>query len=156
MGMLTNLLNKFRPIEFDDKFFGHLIYMKMPKGRISYWEASRVFSPTGQEIELFIDAPAPEQPPDELQRQFLISIESRYREILVAVEAVLRPQFEEWTRKPLSGTLDTEFTMTSFSIPHAPLQEAQWEMSFDSKSDVNHLFTVAISGYVATGVTIDG
>jgi len=156
MGILSNLLNKFRPIEIDDKFFGHLIYMKMPQGRISYWEASRVFSPTGQEIELFIDAPAPEQPPDELQRQFLLSIESKYKEILLSVEAVLRPQFEEWTRKPLSGTLDTEFTMTSFSIPYAALHDAEWEMSFDSRTDANHLYTVTLNGLVASGVTIDG
>ena len=156
MGILANLLKKFRPVELDDKFFGHLTYMKMPKGRISYWEAKKVFAPTGHEIELFIDAPAPEQPPDEIQHQFLMSIESKYGEILVAVETVLRPQFEEWSRKTLSETFGDEFTMTSFSIPHAALHDAQWEMSFESKTNAQHLFTVSISGQIATGVTIDG
>lgn len=156
MGLLGNLLKKFRVLEVEDEFFGHLTYMKMPKGRISYWEAKRLFSPSGREIELFIDAPGPEQKPAELQRQFCAAVERKYSKILTAVESVLRPQFEEWTRKPLAVPLAAEFTMKSFSIPHAQLDVAQWDMSFESQSDANHLFTVALHGEVATAVTIDG
>ena len=128
----------------------------MPKGRTSYWETKRLFSPTSRDIELFIDAPGPEQAPDELQRQFFMAVEHDYNKILSTVEAVLRPQFERWTRKPLSAPIWREFILTSFSIPHASLEEAEWDMSIDSKTDANHLFTVTLRGEVATGVSIDG
>jgi len=95
-------------------------------------------------------------PPVELQRQFFAAVERNYGKILIAITSVLRPQFEEWTRKPLAVPFASEFTMTSFSIPHAPLDAAQWDMSFESQSDANHLFTVTLLGEVATGVTIDG
>ena len=156
MGLLGALLKKFRPLEVEDEFFGHLVYMKMPKGRIAYWEAKRLFSPSGREIELFIDAPGPEQAPAELQREFFAAVERNYSKIVTAVESVLRSQFEEWTGKPLAAPFDSEFTMTSFSIPHAPLGVAQWEMSYESRSDANHLLTVSFQGETATRVTIDG
>ncbi len=156
MGIITNLLKKLRPPEVEDEFFGRLVYMKMPKGRISYWEAKKVFSPAGREIELFIDAPAPGELPGELQRQFFLTAERNHDKILSAVEALLRPWFEEWTRKSLTLPFGTEFTMTSFSIPNAPIYEAEWEISFESQTDPNHLFTVALRGETATGVSIDG
>ncbi|OAI19158.1 MULTISPECIES: hypothetical protein [Methylomonas] len=156
MSLISSLLKKFRPLEVDDPFFGLITYMKMPRGRISYWEATRLFKPSNREIELFIDAPAAELPPNELQRQFFTSVEVRFKEVLKAVELVLRPQFEEWTRKPLCESFEVEFTMTSFSIPCASLEHAEWEISFESKSDANHLFSVSLIGLVAKGVSIDG
>ncbi|HEV8326393.1 MAG TPA: hypothetical protein VGQ08_02830 [Nitrospiraceae bacterium] len=156
MRMLSDLLKKLRPLEVDDEFFGCLIYMKMPKGRISYWEAKRTFSSSGREIELFIDAPALELPPSELQRQFFLTVERHYSSILAAVETVLRPQFEEWSRKPLSGAFSTEFTMTSFSIPNVVIEDSRWQMYFESQTDANHLFNVALRGEHPTGVSIDG
>ncbi|MDP2178492.1 hypothetical protein [Methylicorpusculum sp.] len=156
MSMLTSLLKKLRPLVIEDTFFGSLTYIKLPKGRISYWEAKHVFLPTNREVELFIDAPAPEQPPNEVQRQFFLTVDHRFNEILSAAEAVLRPQFEEWCCQPLAEPFEVEFTMTSFSIPAASLEQANWEISFESKADANHLFTVAFSGLAATGVTVDG
>ncbi len=156
MGILSNLLRRLRPLEIEDDFFGHLTYMQMPKGSISYWEAERTFAPTGRDVELFIDAPSPKQPPDELQRKFFRTVERRYESILSAVETVLRPQFEEWFDKPLSVPFTQEFTMGSFSIPHVMGDEAEWDMSFDSRTDAGHLFTVYLRGEHATGVCIDG
>ena len=112
MKMLRDLFNQFRPLEVEDDFFGHLKYIRLPQDCISYWEATRLFTPTAREIELFVDAPAPELLPSELQRQFFLTVEQHYSRILVEVEAVLRPHFEEWARKPLSGPFSTEFTMT--------------------------------------------
>ncbi len=154
--MLRDLFKKFRPLEVEDEFFGHLIYMEMPQGRISYWEAKRIFSPTAREIELFVDAPAPELSPSALQRQFFLTVEGHYSRILADVETVLRPQFEEWSHKPLSGPFSTEFTMASFSIPNVVMEEAQWDMHFESKTDLNHLFIVAMRGEHASGVSIEG
>ena len=156
MGILADFLKRFRPLEVADEFFGRLTYMKMPKGRVSYWEATRTFAPSGREIELFVDAPGPELLPNESQRQFFLTVEGHYSGIVASVEAVLRPQFEAWCRAPLALPFEREFTLTSFSIPNMALADAQWEMSFDSHTDQNHLFSVSLVGERATGVTIDG
>ena len=156
MSILKSLLKIFRPLIIDDPFFGSLTYMKMPKGRISYWEATRFFAPTNREVELFIDTPAPEQPPSDLQRQYFSDVETRFKEILAAAEIVLRPKFEAWSRQSLVQPFASEFIMTSFSIPALPLEQADWEISFESQTDKNHLFTVSFKGLNASGVTIDG
>jgi len=156
MKLLFDFLKKFRPLALQDDFFGQLTYMEAPEDRVSYWEAKRVFVPTGREIELFIDAPAPRQPPRQGQREFFLAVEERFKEVLAASEVILRPQFQEWTGQPLTEPFEIEFTMGSFSIPCASLDHATWEMSFDSRSDANHLFTVTFQGLMATGVSIDG
>lgn len=156
MTMLRDPFKMFRPLEVDDEFFGHLKYIKLPQGYISYWEATHLFSPMAREIELFVDAPAPELPPSELQREFFLTVEQHYSRILIEVEAVLRPHFEEWARKPLSGPFTAEFTLTSFSIPNVAIEEARWDMCFESTTESNHLFMVEMRGKHSTGVSIIG
>lgn len=153
--MLDFLLKRFRPLELEDLFFGRIVYMKMPRGRRSYWEARRVFEPTGREIEVFVDAPAPQQPPSVGQREFFSAVERDYLRILEAVDGTLRSEFEGWTGKPLVGPLDAEFTLSGFSIPDAPLEKADWEISFDSASDEGALFTVSLTGMTPTASTVD-
>ena len=156
MTMLSDHFKMFRPLEVEDEFFGHLKYIRLPQDCISYWEATRLFTPTAREIELFVDAPAPELPPSELQRQFFLTVEQHYSRILVEVEAVLRPHFEEWARKTLSGPFSTEFTMTSFSIPNVAIEEAHWDMCFESITEPNHLFMVEMQGTHSSGASIIG
>ncbi len=57
MSFVSRLLKTFLPQERDDPFFGRVKYMKMPRGRILYWEASRLFIPTFREIELSLMHP---------------------------------------------------------------------------------------------------
>jgi len=156
LGFLKKLLKRFRPLEAHDAFFGRILYMRMPKGKTSYWESKRMFSPCGGEIELFIDAPGHNQPPDEKQRNFFSWVEREYRAIVAHVELVLRPQFEQWTRNPLAKPFAEEFKLVSFSIPLITEDSAEWEMSFESTTDENHLFTVTLHGTEAKSVSIDG
>jgi hypothetical protein len=154
MGIVDKILSAFRPLQVEDKFFGTLVYMKMPRGRTSYWEAQKKLRT--REVELFIDAPAPESPPSTLQQQFFAQVERDLESWFAETDRILRPQFEEWTRRPLTARFEDEFTLTGFDIPNVALSDAEWEMSFDSKSDANHMFTVTFKKGVATGVAIDG
>ena len=115
-----------------------------------------MFGPTGQSVSLFIDAPLPEQPPDAGQRAFFTAVEGRFPELMAAAEPVMRSRLEQWTRQPLARPFAEEFAMTSFSIPCVALEDAEWEMSFDSQTDQEHLFTLAFSGTDAWDVRIDG
>ena len=156
MGLFTKLLRAVRPLEIEDEFFGHLTYMKMPKGRISYWEAARIFVPRRKSIELFIDAPAPELPPALTQREFFLAVESDFPRVQDGAARLLQPELEKSLGHPISASFSEEFMITSISIPNAPLIKAAWDASFESRSDQNHLCTVKFEGFTAIDLEVSG
>jgi len=155
MGFLSELFKRFKPVEVDDAFFGRLVYIKRSNGR-SYWEGRHRFSPCRQEIGVFIDAPGHRQAPDQKQREFFSWVERDYEAIIASVGRVLRPQYEQWTRKPFAKPFKSEFKLTSFDIPLQTGDPMEWEMCFDSETDANHLFSVTLQGAEAICVSIDG
>jgi hypothetical protein len=156
MRFLGRLLKRFKPLEIDDPYFGRLVYMKLPKGKVSYWEAKLHFHPCGREIELFIDAPGHEQAPNEEQREFFAWVQTSYPAIIAGIEGVLRARSEQWTRQKLTKKFEEAFKLTSFSIPLPTDEPPEWEMSFDSEADADHLFTVSLQGVEVQNVSIDG
>lgn len=139
-----------KPFEMDDEFFGRLVSMR------SYWEAKRRFAPTGTEIELFIDAPGHQQPPNQQQRDFFAWVERDYGDIIKNVDRVARPVYEQWLRKAIDGPFETEFTLGSFSIPLPTDGPAQWQIYFDSRSDEEHILIVDLRGADALIAHMDG
>jgi hypothetical protein len=156
MQLFRTLLGLVRPPALDDPFFGRLVYTKMRDPRLSYWEAKRVFAPTGREIDLFIRAPAPLAAPNEAQRIFYHDVADFYPDILAAIEPKLRPEVEEWLGRKIEGSLDRELALTSFSVPVPSAILPVWEMSFASAADPDHLFTASLRGREVQDVTIDG
>jgi hypothetical protein len=154
--MFDFLLRKLRPPRIEDPFFGTLVYMKVRPEAKSYWEAKRDFRPTGTSIELTIDAPAPEQPPNERQQRFFADVEARYADLLAVAEAAILPELESFMARPVDRPIHDDLTMTGFSIPDADLPDAEWDMSFDSQSDMSHFITVNFEGMTPTSVAFDG
>jgi hypothetical protein len=152
MGLIRRWLSSLvrRPFELDDVFFGRLVSMG------SYWEARRQFSPTRAEIELFIDAPGERQPPNRRQREFFAWVERDYVDIIRNVDQVARARYEQWFREPIEGPFEAEFTLSSFSIPLPIDGPAEWEMSFDSRTDPNHILVVELRGAEALFARMDG
>ena len=155
MGFFSSLLRHFKALEIDDPFFGRLVYMKVSGAQIPYWECKRQFSPCSRQVELFIDAPEPKSPPNEKQREFFNWVEQNYAELLTSIEEATKPSIEELVRRPLmaqfSNVLDVPFASmfhpSSFSIP--VLRDGvmpEWEMSFESNSEVCFLATVELIG----------
>jgi hypothetical protein len=156
MQLIRTLLALVRPPRLDDPLFGRLVYMKMRDSRLSYWEATQVFAPTGQEVELFVRAPAPLAPPNDAQRRFYQDVAESYAELFAAIEPRLRLEVEEWLGDKVDGPLDRELTLTSFSIPVPSAVLPSWEMSFASTTDPNHLFTATLRGREIQDVAIEG
>lgn len=155
--MLDFILKRFRPFETQDDFFGRLVYIRIPRGpHPSYWEAKRTFGPTGKEIDLLIDAPAERQPPSERQRDFYRKVEQHYPDLLAAAEAAVLPELEAWIGRPLDKPIRDDLTMTGFSIPDADLRHTEWDMAFDSASDMSHFINVYFEGMKPTLVSFDG
>ena len=56
MRHLSRAFKRFMPLVTYDEFFGRITYQRMKNGK-SYWECSRVFAPSGESIQLSVDAP---------------------------------------------------------------------------------------------------
>ncbi|WP_316226030.1 hypothetical protein [Bradyrhizobium sp. SZCCHNS3052] len=152
MGLIRRLFSELimRRVEIDDAFFGHLVSMG------SYWEAKRQFSPTQTEIELFIDAPGDRLAPDQRQREFFAWVERDYTDIIRNIDHGARATYEHWFGKPLEASFDTEFVLNSFSVPLLNAGPADWDMSFASRTDQEHILVVELRGSKALRAHMDG
>ncbi len=156
MSFVSRWVKRFKPLEIEDGFFGHLVYVKATSTKFPYWVAWRHFSPCSSEIKLFIDAPGPGLPPNEGQRAFYDWVEQDYKLIFAKVEIALPPVFEPLMQeqsmlvpfsKVFAAPFSTAFHLTSFSMP-APQDgmEPEWEMSFESNSKPDFLVQVDLIG----------
>lgn len=139
MELVRKFVSIFRPFEREDPFFGKLVYMDMGSKKLSYWEARKLFHPTGESIELFIDAPAPKALPSELQRAFYQRVESKYTDLVESALPHIRSSYREYNESPMTVALEQEFFLSSITIPLNPIERAEWELSFESRSEAGHL-----------------
>ena len=143
------------PKRMHDAFFGELTFMTPPRGSSGYWEGGGTFEPTGEEIEYFIDGD--ENGPGESQRDAYIQIQAHYAELLQAIEPALRDAYSSWFPNAPTDEILSRFTLTSLSVPLAFSNAMEWDLSFDSLDDSEHLFTVTMRGLAPVGeVAIDG
>jgi len=156
MSFVSDWLNRFKPPEIEDEFFGRLVYVKAAGAKHPYWEGRRHFSPCSGDIKLFIDAPGPGLPPNERQREFFGWVERDYERIFAKIERVLPPAFEPLMRKTsmlapyaqvFGAPFASTFRLTSFAIP-APWDGilSEWEMSFESNSEPHFLVQMDLIG----------
>jgi hypothetical protein len=152
--MFRKLLDRFRPVRVEDPFFGPLLYMKMPRDRLSYWEGARRFAATGKTAEVFIDAASPTEPPMQAQRDFFRRLETDYPEVCSIVADAFAE--DEWARKLMKGPFEKAFSLSSLSIPLCVEPDEEWEITFRARKDEEHLFSATMSGLAVTGVSVDG
>lgn len=153
--MLKKLFNRRKPLTMHHPQFGRLTFIRISEPAKSYWEGAGVFPATMTSIEFFIDAN--EDGPGDSQWNFYVSLSDRYVELCLAIEPVLKQNYEEWLHKPAPDDVWNSFQLSSLSIPRSRDDESDWEMSFECSDDVEHLFTVQMRGMQPAGmITIDG
>ncbi len=114
-------------------------------GNVEYWEGKAHFSPTGTEIEFFVDGEADSNMKQ--QHQFYEVVSSRWRELL--------PQITERVRLETDFTAGDELSISSMSIPDALFSDhADWEVSFDAEPS-GHIWSVQMKGSKPASVEFD-
>jgi hypothetical protein len=151
MQLLCRVFKRFMPLVADYEFFGRITYQRMKNGK-SYWECSRVFAPSGESIQLSVDAPGDDQPPDDRQREFYSWVERNYDAIFTSAEPLLRAQFEESKGEPLLEPVASVFKAGGLSIPRLSGTVPEWEMDFEMKADAYQLYSVKMVGVEARSV----
>jgi len=141
----------FRRIRRNDPVFGSMLYLG---DRLNYWEGKATFTPTGIEIEIFIDGSADDQM--EQQHRFYRELLGQWLRISEDIGKVLmKTLHERRPNVPINSVWD-DFKVSSLNIPKSSLESAEWEISFSTPSDQNHLFRVLMKGLMPQQVVIDG
>lgn len=152
--MLDKLIRMFAPTRATDPFFGQLTLMRIARGKPSYWEGEKRFGPLDASAMLFIDTARDGGLPTTEQRDFFRWVEKNFDEICIILEQAFRD--DSWTSRVMQGEFREEFTLSSFSIPLQSSPEEEWEMSFESATDPEHLFTATLKGLHVQRIAIDG
>ena len=153
MGLLSFIFGK--RITVEDEFFGQMIFAGSKRAASdSYFECRRQFQPSGQKIEIGIEADI--SGPTVKQIAFFKEIEKRYTEISAAIMPLIEGQFRN--RKEDFKIMDfkNEFQPVYLWMPRCENLPIIWEIAFESDHDKNHTFTVTMSDIEAKEVLIDG
>ena len=152
--MFKNFLAGLKPIKIEDPYFGPLLYMKAARGHSSYWEGALNLEPLHKRIEVYIDAPSPEEPTSQAQRDFFRWVERDYSSICSIVEERFRA--EPWAQQLVSGRFEDAFCISSLSIPLCRAPGEEWSIVFEAAADEDHIFTVHFQDREVLSVSIDG
>ena len=145
-----------KPITIEDKVFGTLRLETYGKNRPTSWLTEHLFfGPTGREISCSIDA-GPDGPTEE-QQAFFQKIEQNCYSLRGALIPVLEDEFRNWKPDFKIQDFDAEFWLVGLSIPELGKQTVEWEWSFETVHDDNHMLTIHMHGNIPqAGVRFDG
>ena len=153
--MLNKFFERFQPTRWEDPFFGSLLFMKAARGFTSYWEGEIIFKTFEDQIsiEVFIDTSSERDRPSAEQREYFRWVEKEFESICHAIDERLRA--EPWGHVTKRRFAE-EFTVGGLRIPLCRQPNEEWEISFDSASDPEHLYTATLNGLIVTNIAMDG
>ena len=131
----------------DDPIFGSMVYMG---DRLKYWEGQILFAPTGSTIEVFVDGPA-----DDGMEEQHIFFQRVIQEWPALSSSIGRFLIEQSYEREPKIRIDS-FRICSLSIPAGSIENADWEVSFDTLPDRDHIWAVHMKGLVPLGFVVDG
>lgn len=155
MNWWKRMREQFSPLRRTHPLLGQLTYMRMPDEGRSYWEGRVPFGPSETDIEIFITGG--ESGPGESQLACFREITRRFADLWPQFEERFAAFQSEGLQKPALAPYSRYYTVTSMSIPPALAPDMEWEVSFDSQQDKEHLYTFEMRGWRVVGdVRLDG
>jgi hypothetical protein len=144
-----------RPRRLEHPIFGRMTFMRMPVASRSYWEGRAMFPATGAEIEVFVRAD--EHGPGDEQVVCFREIARRYPDLWPTLEAGFASFQERWIRRPAPGPFVELYTLSGLSVPMTLAEEMEWDITFDSAQDPEHIYGFEMRGWEPIGeVRMDG
>jgi hypothetical protein len=139
MGFLSFLFDK--PLTIEDDVFGMLRLEMYGKNQPTiWWTESLCFEPTGRNISCSIDA-GPEGPTAE-QKALFQGIERDYYYLRGLLIPVFEDEFQHWKPNFKIQDFEEEFWLVGLSIPALGTQPVEWDWSFETIHDNNHMLTI--------------
>ena len=146
MGFFSFLFS--RPFYIGDAVFGRLRRESLDRRTGKAWFANDdlTFTPTGQRIGIYLDAP--ETGPTVAQQAFYHHIEQDYITLIAKLIPLIEDEFQCWRPGFCINDFATELRLTGISIPELeyPTPEVAWDWSFETVHDANHTLTFYMAG----------
>jgi hypothetical protein len=154
MGFWDFLFGK--QLRLEDEEFGSLLYFDCKNPESNYFEATRLFTPTGTGIELLITGKPPG--PSTTQRAFYRQIEAQYFSLLPAIAELITAEIRNWQPDFELRDFAREFYPVHILLPASvpDSNKIEWEIAFEAMHDKNHTFTVTLQGFLPSRVHVDG
>lgn len=153
MGIFDFLFGK--TITIDNSFFGKMLFFEFKKKpENNYFECKRNFKPIKKEIEICLYGDISSS--TENQELFFYEIENNYSKIKTSIIPIIENEFRNWKDEFKIIDFEKEFTPVHLTIPRSESKEKIWEIAFESKHDLNHLFSITMKNFIATEIMIDG
>lgn len=125
-----------KPVKIQDEVFGELT---IDKGFVSGCDC--FFKPLDKNIECLIDAG--ENGPNEEQRNFYKSIEQNYPLLRQKIVPIMLDTFQNWKEDFEIKDFDSEFSLSSISLPKIDATPVVWQVCYSSIHD-DHDFTIKV------------
>ena len=153
MGIFDFLFKK--PYVIEDDFFGTLRYYeikKMPEN--SYFDGKRHFKPIDTTVDLTIDAD--KTGPTQTQKDFFKKIEDEFSMIISNITPMIEDLFQNWKEDFKIQDFNREFPTIFLSIPRCETQPNNWEISFATIHDQNHIIGITMKDWIPQDIVMDG
>ena len=158
MGLFSFLFP--RPVFIGDAVFGQLRrdYFDPRTSKASFINEHLLFAPTGRSIGLYLDASV--HGPTPAQQAFFRNIEWHYDALIPKLIPVIEAGFQDWIPQFSIRDFAAEFQLTDISIAEIdqPDQLVNWDWSFETVHDANHVVTIHMRGDtpLPDGFMLDG
>lgn len=154
MGILSSLFGS-KSNKIANDFFGLMIFIEdKSQPTLSYFECRKNFIPSGDLIEIGIDADI--SGPSQIQIDFFKTIESNYAEITRAIVPLIEVEVRNWNENFEIANFQEEFQPVYLKLSRCETKPIVWEIAFESSLDRNHTFTLTMNNFEAKDVLIDG
>jgi hypothetical protein len=145
-----DFLNYFKPTRRNDPVFGSMLYMGDHR---QYWEGKAALVPADSVVDVFVEGSAKDGM--EQQHDFFRRLLQEWPELREAIGRVLLGGWHEWEPKtPIESPWD-KFSVASVTIPRTSLEYADWEITFETPSHPDRLWTVYMRGRQPQHYTMD-
>ncbi len=158
MGMLARikkkLLGGWTGIKIKDPVLGELYFYDFEDPKRNYWEGAGTYVNAHLTVGLAVHADF--NGPSEQHRQFFLNLVSDLDHLFRRCQKKLVPEWEAWCDATFPTVWQSEFTLVHIMIPTNGDSQNAWEVTFEAKSELNHLFSVYFQDNEAIYVTVDG
>lgn len=139
-------------IVIQDEVFGRL---KLIKGKTNnFFFGKQIFVPIENEITIHIatnnDAISNQQ------REFYLELQINYEEYKTKMIPIIEDTFQNAIENFKISNFDKEFKLIAVLVPDYSEKLLVWNLSFESRHEENHLFTIDFNDYEPIDLQIDG
>jgi hypothetical protein len=144
-----------KTVKIGDAFFGEMVFIEISTDPSkSYFECERYFKPSGEKIGLSVTGSL--SGPTQRQKNFFAQIETEYLLLVPRWTTIIEQEFSSRMLVPVIRDFAKEFKPGYLSIPTCQEQPIEWEITFDTIHDLNHIITVGMLADEPQYVQVDG